>query len=146
MELENKEILLQESMREEWSTTVSESVGQVITSICTHYCACAECHCLVCVDQERMKHLSWQRGIGRGTFSSFHIVLDVNRGKRFVVKAMYVATPIVEARVLRAVEELEVCDMLMLRSAAIAIVFCLSSHVIGLSSLSRHLSATRRFR
>lgn len=54
-----------------------------------------------------MKHLSWQRGIKRGTFSSFHIVRDVNYDRRFVIKAMPIRFPTVEPRVLRAVEELQ---------------------------------------
>ncbi len=58
--------------------------------------------------QERMKHLSWRRGIARGTFSSFHVVRDVNNDTLYVVKAMYIRSPAVEPRVMRAVEEIQV--------------------------------------
>ena len=63
---------------------------------------------LDCCVQERMKHLSWRRGIARGTFSSFHVVRDVNNDTLYVVKAMYIRSPAVEPRVMRAVEEIQV--------------------------------------
>lgn len=53
-----------------------------------------------CKGLERLKQVSWQRGVARGTHSTFHVVRDSTRNERFVLKTMFCPNDSIERRVL----------------------------------------------
>jgi hypothetical protein len=107
---EDREVLFQVSMRDEWLRIVTECVGKVRRAYlqsCVTLAHVNGCPRYAFVRQERMGLLSWRRGIKRGTFSSFHLVRDVNAGELFVIKSVFLRSETMEKRMLLAAEFLQ---------------------------------------
>lgn len=51
-----------------------------------------------CKGLQRLKRVSWQRGVAVGTHSTFHIVRDATAGSRFVLKTMFVPSDVILRR------------------------------------------------
>ena len=51
-----------------------------------------------CKGLDRMKRMSWQRGVAVGTHSTFHVVRDATAGQRFVLKTMFVPNDVIMRR------------------------------------------------
>ena len=69
-----------------------------------------------CKGLERLKRVSWQRGLAVGTHSTFHIVKDSSAGKRYVVKTMFCPSEVIRRRLESQVEalmKLRTCPYLM---------------------------------
>ena len=71
-------------------------------------CSRAAVYCPACYRQERYNYLSLRRAIARGAFSSFFVVRDVNAGRQFVLKAMFIRAEQMEKRLLLSAEQLQV--------------------------------------